>query len=166
MAGTNIMHTINARRYPLRNPPRPDTEKPTYCQVILPITFQDNNTTFSMTASSVGGTGPSTPASAGAAQATTELTNTATYAPNSATPTALEVNYFSLNLTLTTCLDVQEITANTDSDVTLADSFGANDDNLNYLKSKEKSPEIKNTNSDLSDLIEETRKPMRLFKNI
>ena len=37
-------------------------------------------------------------------------------------------------------------------------SFGANDDDLNYLKSKENSPKIKNTNSDLSALIKETIK--------
>ena len=61
-----------------------------------------------------------------------------------------------MNLTLTTGLYVQELTVNTDSEATPAHIFGANDDNLNYLKSQENSPEIKNTSSDISALIEET----------
>ena len=76
----------------------------------------------------MGGYGPSTTVSAGADQETPELTKTATTTPKSATPTALEVNNFSLNLTLTTGLDVQELTVNTDSDITSAGSFGANND--------------------------------------
>ena len=104
----------------------------------------------------MGGAGLCTTASVGADQATPELTKTSTDAPNYATPTTLEVNHFSLNLALTTGLDVQELTLDTDIDVTPAGSFGANDDDLNYLKSKENLPKIKNTNSDLSALIEET----------
>ena len=102
LAGTIPMRTTKVKRHPLRNSPRPPAEQPTYCQVILPITFQDNNPTFSPIASSVGGAGPSTPSSASAVQATPELPKTATVTPDSATPTVLEVNHFSLNLTLTT----------------------------------------------------------------
>ena len=76
----------------------------------------------------MGGAGLSTQASASAIEATPKLIKTATATPKSATPTALEVNNFSLNLTLTTGLDVQELTVNTDSDITSAGSFGANDD--------------------------------------
>ena len=72
--------------------------------------------------------GPCTPASACANQATPELTETATDTLNSATPMALEVKHFSLNITLTTGLDFQELTVDTDSNVTPAHSFGANDD--------------------------------------
>ena len=122
------MRTINVGRYPLRKTPQTPVEKLTYCQVVLPITFQDNDQTFSPTASRVGGSGPSTPVSTSAAKATLELTKNATATPKSATPTAIEVNHFSLNLTLTTGLDVQELTVNTDSDITSAGSFGANDD--------------------------------------
>ena len=56
--------------------------------------------TFSPTTSSVGGAGPSTQASASAI-ATPEITKTATDTSKSATPTALEDNHLSLNLTLT-----------------------------------------------------------------
>ena len=105
--GTIQMRIINARRYPLRTGPRPPTDQPTYCQVVITITFQDDNPTFSLTASSMGGDGPSTLASAGADQATPELTKTETDTPKSATPTALEVNHFSLNTTLTTGLYFQ-----------------------------------------------------------
>ena len=131
-------------------------DQPTYCLVVLPITFQDNNPTLSLTTSSVGGDGPSTPASSGSAQATPELTKNETANPKSATPTALEVSHFSLNRTLTTGLDVQELTSNTDSDITLAGSFGANDEDLTYLELTKNSPEIKNTSSDLSALIKAT----------
>ena len=154
------------RRYPLRNPPRPTEDQLNYCQVVLPITFQDNDSTFYMNALSVGGAGPFTPASASADQATPELTKTATDAPNSATTMALEVNHFSLNLILTTGLDVQELTVNTDSDVTPAGSFGENDNDLNYLKSKENLLEIENTNSDLLALIEKLETSIRLFTEI
>ena len=104
----------------------------------------------------MGGAGPSTQASASAVQATLELTKTATATTKYATPTALEVNHLSLNLTLTRGSEVQELTANTNSNVTSAGSFGANEDNSTYLDSTEKSPETKNTNSDLLDLIKET----------
>ena len=132
-----------------------DILTPTYCHVILPINFQYNNLTLSPTASSVGGAGTYTTASAGAAQATPELTETATAAPKSTTPTALEVYHFSLNLTLTTGLEVQKLTVDTDSDITPAGIFGANDDKLTDLESTENLPEIKNSNYDLLALIEE-----------
>ena len=132
-------------------------EQLTYCQVVFPITFQDNNMTLSPTASSVRGAGPSTPASVSAAQVTTELTKTATAAPKSATPTALEVNHFSLNPTLNTGLEVQKVTFNTDSDIKLSSSFGTNDDNSTYLESAENLPEIKYKNLDLFALIKETK---------
>ena len=156
LAGTNIMHTINARRYPLRNPQRTPKYQLTYCQVVIPITFQDNNTTFYLTASCVVGAGPCTLSSVGDNQATPELNETAKDTPKSATPTALEFKNFSLNLTLTTGLGVQELTVKTDSDITPAGSFGVNDNDLTYLGLIEDSPEIKNTNSDLSALIKET----------
>ena len=100
--GTIPMLTINGRRYPLRNLPRPPADQLTYYKVVLPITFHDNDPTFSLTTSSVRGDGPSTPASADVYQSTPELTKTAIATPKSSTPMALEVNHFSLNLTLTT----------------------------------------------------------------
>ena len=150
------MRIINAIRYPLRDPQRLPADQPTYFQVVITITFQEDNPTVSLTASIVGGNGPSTLASSGADQATPELTKTETDAPKSITPTALEVKRSSLNLALTTSLYVQELTVNTDSDITSAGSFGANDDNLTYLKLTENSPKIKNTSLDLSAIIEET----------
>ena len=144
------------RRYPLRNPQRTPKYQLTYCQVVIPITFQDNNTTFYLTASCVVGAGPCTLSSVGDNQATPELNETAKDTPKSATPTALEFKNFSLNLTLTTGLGVQELTVKTDSDITPAGSFGVNDNDLTYLGLIEDSPEIKNTNSDLSALIKET----------
>ena len=78
----------------------------------------------------MGGDVPSPPASAGATQGTPELTNNATADPKSATTTAIEGSNRNLSLTLPTGLGDQELPAYTDSDITSADSSGANDDNL------------------------------------
>ena len=68
--GTITMDTINARRYPLLNRPRPPADQLTYCQVVLPIIFQDEDPTFFLTASGMGEAGPSTLSIDGATQAT------------------------------------------------------------------------------------------------
>ena len=146
----------NSRRYLLKNYPRLTTDQPTYWQVVRPVTFQDDDTTFSLTVSSVWGDEPYPPAKTSATQAAPELTETATSASKSATPTALQGGNWSLNLTLLTGLEVQEITANTDSDVTSAFSFGTNYNALTFLESNENSPTIKNTTPDLLALIEKT----------
>ena len=104
----------------------------------------------------MGGAGTSTQASASAIQATPEITKTATATPKYAIPMAFEVNHFSLNLTLTRCSEVQELTANTNSNVTLAGSFWREWRQLDLPQVDKKSPETKNTNSDLLDLIKET----------
>ena len=65
----------------------------------------------------MGGAGPSLPASASAAHATPELTENATAAPESATPTSLKGGNQILNLILPTGLGDQEISADTDSDI-------------------------------------------------
>ena len=59
--GTIPMLTINVSR---------PVDQPTYCQVVLPIAFQDDDVYFSPTSTSVEGYVPSTPDSAGSAQAT------------------------------------------------------------------------------------------------
>ena len=99
------------------------------------------------------GTGPSPLSSTGAAQATPEITETATSTPKYATPTAIEGGNFSLNLTLTTSWKVQELPADTDSDVTLAGRFGVNNDDLDYIESNENLPTVENTTPDLLALI-------------
>ena len=117
-----------------------------------------------MTASSVGGTGPSTPASAGAAQATPELTETATATPESATPTPLKCGKFSLNLTIPTCLEVQELPVDINRGVTLTGSFGTDDNDSTYLESSENSPAIKNKTPDLSALIKKTGNTQEILR--
>ena len=157
------MHTINVKRKPQRKPPITTNEPLTYCLVVHPVTFQDDDPTFSLTASSVGGDGPSSSSRAGSAQATTELTKNATDDPKYVTPTALEGGNRISNLTLPTGLEDQELPADTDSDVMSAGSFGANDDNSTYLKSSKNSPAIENITSDLSDLIKETGNIHKVF---
>ena len=158
-AGTNKMRTTNARI----TPPRPTTEPLTYCKVFCPVIFQDKNPTFSPAALSMGGAGPSPTVSGGAAQLTTELTENATSAPKSATTTAIEGRNSILNLTLTTGLGDQELPAYTDSDVTLADSSIANNDNSTYLESRKNSTTIENTTPDLLAIIEETGNILEVF---
>ena len=74
------------------------------------------------------------PASAGATQATPKISNNVTAATEYATPTALKGGNYTLNITLPTGLEDQEIPVETDSDVTLAVSFGRNDNDSTYLE--------------------------------
>ena len=57
----------------------------------------------------------------------------------------------------------QELSSNTDSDVTSSYSYGANDDNSNYLESRENFPAIENITPDLSAIIEETGNILEVF---
>ena len=144
----------NARINPPRNLPRLNADPPTYCQFVRPVTFQEHDLTLSPTAFIVIGVGPSPLASYGAAQATPELTENATAAPKSSTPTALKVGNRIFNLTLPTGLEYQELPADTYSYVTSMGSFGANDNNSTYLKSSKNSPAIENITPDLWAIIE------------
>ena len=89
---------------------------------------------FSTTTLSMRGYIPSPPDSAGVAQATPEIIDNATSAPESPTPTALKGGNFILNLTLPKGLLDQELPAHTDSDVTPVENSVANDDNSTYLE--------------------------------
>ena len=90
MDGKNKTRTENARIQPLTKPPRTTADQPTYCQVVRPVTFQDKNLNFLLTALSIGGAGTSPLYSTSVAQVNPELTNTTTAAPDYATPMALE----------------------------------------------------------------------------
>ena len=162
-SGTNQTCTTNARTPPQRNPPSPTVEPLTYLQVVQTVTFQDDDLYFSLTALSVGGAGPSPPSKAGAAQATPELTENETAPPKSSTTTSLEGDNRILNLNLPMGLRYQEIPADTDSDITLADSSVANDDNSTYLESRKISPAILNTTIDVLTIIKETGNILDLF---
>ena len=163
-ASKNQTRTENSRRYPLRNLPSTTADQPTYCQVIWLFTLQENNTTFSLAASKKEGDGTSPPSSTGDAQATPELTETATATPESATPTPLKCGKFSLNLTIPTCLEVQELPVDINRGVTLTGSFGTDDNDSTYLESSENSPAIKNKTPDLSALIKKTGNTQEILR--
>ena len=66
-----------------------------------------------------------------------------------------------LNITLTKWLWDQELPADTDSDITSADSSSVNYNNSTYLESLENSPSIENTTPYLLAIIKETGKSSR-----
>ena len=78
-----------------------------YFQVARPFTFQDADPTFSPTALSVGGAGPSPTASAGDAQSTPELTKNVTTTAKSTMPMDTKGINCILNLSLQTGLGDQ-----------------------------------------------------------
>ena len=156
---TNQTFMTNIRR----NPPRTTTDPQTYCQFVRPVTFQHNNPTLSLTALSVGGDRPSPPCGSGATHAAPELINNATVTPKSSTPMALGGGNLTSNLTPLKGLEDQELSANIDSDATSARNFGANDDDLAYLRSRKNSPAIENTTLDLLAIIEDAGNILEAF---
>ena len=80
-----------------------------------------------------GGVGTSPPAGAGTALADPELTDNTTTAHKSSTPTALGGGNQISKLAPPTGLEYQEFPTNTDSDITLEGSSGANADDSTYL---------------------------------
>ena len=105
------------------NPPRPTAHPPAYCQVVRPVPFPDNDPNFSLDLLEPGKVGLFPPSSAGAAQASPELTEKVTAAPEYATPTVIEGGNHILNLSLPTVIEDQELPADTDSDITPLGSF-------------------------------------------
>ena len=81
------------------------------------MAFHQDEPSFSLTAPSVAGVGPSPLAGAGAAPAAPELTKNATTAPNSSTSMAIGDGNHISNLTPLMGFEVQEFTANAESDV-------------------------------------------------
>ena len=67
------------------------------------------------------------------------------------------------NLTPLKGLEYQELPANIDSDATSARNFGANDDDLDYLRSRKNSPAIENTTLDLLAIIEDAVNILEAF---
>ena len=135
----------------------------TYCQIIQPVTFQDEYPTLSPTASSVGGAGPYPLASSGAAGATPELTHKAAAATQYATPAALKGGNHILNIALPTWLWDQELPGKTNSEFTLADSFGVDNNNSTYLESRDNFPVIVNNTPDISAIVKETGNNLEVF---
>ena len=138
-------------------------DPPPYCQVFRLVTFQDNDPTFSPTALSVVGDSPSPPASAGAAHVTPELTKNSRAAPELTTQKSLEGGNLILNLTLPMGFRNQEIPADTESDVTLADISVVKNIDLTHLESHKNLPAIENTTTDFSMIIKETGNILEVF---
>ena len=76
---------------------------------------------------------------------------------------ALEGGNHVSNLTPPTGLEDQELPTETDSDITLADSFVMNNDGLTYLESRKNSPAIENIILDISTIIKETGNILEIF---
>ena len=104
------------------------------------------------------------PNSTGAAQETPEITKIMSAASKSATPTALEGGNCNLNLTLPTCLEVQELPANTVSDVKTTGRFGTNENGSTFRKSNKNLPVVENNTLDSLVIIEETGNIHTVFR--
>ena len=83
----------------------------------------------------------------------------------SATPPAFEGEDLISNLIPSTGLDYQEPPYDIDSDITLAGSFGTNDNESTYLELRKNLATIENTTPDLLAIIEETGYILEVFGN-
>ena len=136
-----------------RNPTSSTLARLNYCKVVRPVAFHQDSTTFSLADSSAGGVRPSPLAGVGAVLVALEITKNTTAAPKSATPTALVgINIIS-NLVPPTGLEVQNFPPDTNSNITLEGSSGANSKDSTYLGPHKNLPTIHDTTMQLSTAI-------------